>query len=374
MHSEIPKAFVTPWTGCDFSDDDSFYEPPPIELNRSQCIACERVFFVNHHNQSHNTFARCLNSIHDKEELQILWYPHCSMCLRLYTNNANMHWPEMNGWFINWDQHFGWDAILYCVRYRHPKTNQMMLPSSLRSVVALRVFQFLATRGECFPAQHSISREDNRRIQVERSNAIKARNSQRRLTTYFSPKTVKIPKKRKRVDVLQSSACMRSLLQKSRTLQPWFNLYVWDQVIRLRNQLEWVLTIDMVSLTNCVIRTSTCSKENIGPCMLDYWAMEGKSSQLIVYCMDSVNQEEVWSLWKDDCRTSHLDCEFMSSLFETLKKASEENRFQLSFIRESDSKNFWTHVGGRCMLIVHQYVRRPWLMQACDKWWKYLKS
>jgi hypothetical protein len=86
-----------------------------------------------------------------------------------------MHWPEMNGWFINWDQHFGWDAILYCVRYRHSTTHEMMLPLLLQSVVALRVFQFLSTRGECFPAQHSISGEENRRIQVERSNAIKAR-------------------------------------------------------------------------------------------------------------------------------------------------------------------------------------------------------
>src|SRR4029079_11974947 len=143
--------------------------------------------------------------------------------------------------------------------------------------------------------------------------------------------------------------------------QPWVNLHVWDQVMHLRNQLEWELTMDMVSSTNCVIRTSTCSKENIAPCMLDYWAMEGKSSHLIVYCMDSVNHEEVWSLWKDDYRTSDLDFEFKSCLFGALKKASEEHgpNFKLSFIRESETKMLWTHVGGRCMLIVHQYARRP---------------
>lgn len=367
----VPKPFVIPWTGRNMKEDDILYESSPSELNDSVCATCGWHFSLDYNSDSHNTFASLLHRMNDKEDDTLWWKPACSECLDWSYKNENMQWPELNGWFINWSEAFGWDAIWYVVNYNDK------LPDDLAALVALRVFHFLAVRGECFPAQNSKSEEDIKREQQEREERerqwkrryVEDRYTQSSMTSYYKtteppnkkPKPVKPPPPKQ--DPLQSKTLMRKLVNISSNVPGWLDFCCTDKRWRLEHKTAVVITIT---------QSAGCMTMNIWPHVIEkhedvFYHFYRQDANLVAYCVDTSYSKpvSVWSMYcskTKPCEKTEEPHVFQRLLTRLL--AMNVPHFQKTNMTEKRCFGCAEHL----MLILHSYQFYPQVAKECVRW------
>jgi len=410
----VPEAFVIPWKGRNYWEDDLDMEIAPQALNTPTCMTCKRTFRTNHHCESHNIFAAKLHCVHDKYELQILWEPQCTRCLAIQCHDQNMRWPELSGWFINWSESMGWDVVVLAAQFCRRESQDPMLPFELQRTVALRVFLYLAARGGAFPAQNSSSEQEEQRREQEHQERMRQwallhhspqdTHKQTKLSRFFVPTQETLAKKRKRqeqveaekairkasrpkTDPLQSDHSVKHLLQHITSApQEWLQLYWYDERLRLQNQC--CLCVDFVVLPTGETKVSLyrCLQTESGY-GLQYWCL-GKDCdypsdlRYMVSCADTEAPQKrraVWTLWcgqgnktvslqtqKQAAQRTHALAPLLRAL---IHQASFTPRLKVSHSMAFCDDDDWWHRYSCGCLVIPQCDSHPNICDAILTWW-----
>jgi len=298
-----------------------------------------------------------------------------------------MRWPEMQGWFINWNEHFGWDAILFCLKFKN------MLDDNLQILVGLRVFQYLAVRGECFPAQNSSSKEtEERRLKdleqwhskfATRMVSVEDKFKQQSIKNYFEAKqppsgTTKrkrqsesnaVMAKKKRVpeedlltQMLKGKTVMRELLKVAHDVKGWTEWLIYDEQQSLDNNVALLITADVCAEGVRMYYETCVDRQN-----LQYWAMANDHDDVNLL----VSSHENWSFWASQDRPKKVSWgeENAHPFVGLLKHLSDVKEPYLSH----RFQNYGFHFGfERIVFILHHLRRHVHLAKVCLEWWKEL--
>ncbi len=145
-HIQFPPDYLKlKWTGKNLTNCENLdYEPDLAELNKPYCEGCKCSFQTTYDCENMNRFSSLFNDEDCKESMKIWWYPRCTECIAYAIGDYNVQWKELSGYFLNWNEKFQWDLLFDIITFKLKPTKHLVI---------LKIFSFLATRGESFPAQ-----------------------------------------------------------------------------------------------------------------------------------------------------------------------------------------------------------------------------